>query len=57
MTDTFKNIFGTKIEYKPFLQTSLNVWRIARYEDEKLDIVYENKAFQSKEECKKAISK
>ncbi len=54
---TFINIFGTKIEYKPFFQTCLNIWRIARYENDKLDIVYENKAFQSKKECQKAISK
>lgn len=56
MTDTFTNIFGTKIEHKPFLQTCLNIWRIARYEDDKLYIVYENKGFQSEEECQKAIS-
>ena len=34
---TYTNIFGTKISHKPFYQTSLNTWRIARYENDKLD--------------------
>ena len=38
---TYTNIFGTKISHKPFYQTSLNTWRIARYENDKLDMVLE----------------
>jgi len=50
---TFKNIFGTKIEHKPFFQTCLNTWRVARFEDGELETVYEGKAFKTYEECLK----
>ena len=48
---TFTNIFGTKITNKPFYQSSLDTWRIARYENGKLDMVFENKYFLTKKDC------
>ena len=54
---TFKNIFGTKIEHKPFFQTCLNTWRVARFEDGELETVYEGKAFKTHEECLKECTK
>lgn len=47
----FTNIFGTKIENKPFYQTCIKTWRVARYEDGELDMVYENKQFETYESC------
>jgi hypothetical protein len=47
----FKNVFGVKIENKPFFQTCLNTWRIARYENGKLERVYENKKFKTYTDC------
>jgi len=52
---TFTNIFGTKITNKPFYQRSLNTWRIARYENDKLDMVFEDKSFLTKKECIKQL--
>lgn len=54
---TYTNIFGTKISHKPFYQTSLNTWRIARYENDKLDMVLEDdKSFSTKKECMDYLS-
>ena len=50
---SFKNVFGQVIEYKPFFQNSLNVWRVARFEDNEIDVVFENKGFKNYEECLK----
>lgn len=49
----FTNVFGTKIENKPFFQTCLNTWRIARFENGELERVYEIKGFKTYEECLK----
>jgi hypothetical protein len=51
----FTNIYGTLIEHRPLLQSCLNVWRVARFEDGELDFVYENKAFKSSKECQTYI--
>jgi hypothetical protein len=48
---SFTNIFGTKIQHKPFFQSSSKTWRIARYENEKLDIVFESLGFSTELEC------
>ena len=53
---SFTNLFGTKVDYRPFLQTSLNVYRVARFENNELDIVFENKSFKSLEKCKIACN-
>ena len=53
---SFTNLFGTKVDYKPFLQTSLNVYRVARFENNELDIVFENKSFKSLKKCKIACN-
>jgi hypothetical protein len=53
---SFTNIFGTKIEHKPFFQSACNVWRVARYEDGKIDISYENVAFETYEDCLQACN-
>tara|TARA_R100001463_G_scaffold42546_8_gene89103 strand:+ start:169 stop:501 length:333 start_codon:yes stop_codon:yes gene_type:complete len=55
--NTYTNIFGTKISHKPFYQASLNTWRIARYENDKLDRVFEDKSFLTKEECMQQLYK
>ena len=47
----FTNLFGIKIEHKPFFQTCLNTWRIARFENGEIQAVYENKGFKTFEEC------
>lgn len=47
----FTNIFGTKVTHKPFYQSSLDTWRVARYEDGELDIVFENKYFLTEKDC------
>ena len=47
----FTNIFGTKVTHKPFYQSSLGTWRVARYEDGELDIVFENKYFLTEKDC------
>ncbi len=52
---TFTNLFGTKITYRPFFQKSINTWRIARYENNKLDMVFENSSFNTFDSCLKAI--
>lgn len=53
----FVNIFGLKIEHKPFFHTALKVWRVARYENNELDVVYEQRAFKNYEKCLKACNK
>lgn len=53
----FTNVFGTEVAYKPFYQTVLNVWRVARFEDGELDVVFENKGFESEKSCQKHIDK
>lgn len=53
----FTNVFGTVISHKPFFHTAANVWRVARFEDDVLDIVFENKGFKTKEACQKHIDK
>ena len=53
----FTNVFGTKIEHKPFFQTCLNTWRIARFENGELERVYETKGFKTYEECLKECTK
>lgn len=54
---TFTNIFGTKIDYKPFFQSCLNTWRVARFENGELESVYENKGFKTEKECLKECLK
>lgn len=54
---SFKNVFGQVIEYKPFFQNSLNVWRVARFEDNEIDVVFENKGFKNYQECLKECFK
>ena len=51
---TFTNIFGTKIENKPFFHTACKVWRVARYENNELDFVYESESFKTEKECLKS---
>lgn len=48
---TFTNIFGTRIEHKPFYHTACNVWRVARYENNEFYTSYENVGYNSYEEC------
>ena len=48
---SFTNWSGNQITYKPFFQNSLNVWRIARYEDGELDMVYEQISFDNEDDC------
>lgn len=48
---SFTNLFGTKIEKRPFFQECLNTWRVSRFENGELFTVYENKGFSTKEEC------
>jgi len=55
MKNTFINVFGIKITHKPFYQKSVNTWRVARYEDEKLDMVYENRSFATVRDCMQYI--
>jgi hypothetical protein len=52
----FTNLFGVKIEYKPFFQSCLSIWRVARYEHGELEQVCEIKGFDSYEECLKSIN-
>ena len=54
---TFTNVFGTKIENKPFFQTCLNTWRVARFENNELFQVFESKGYKSYDECLKACLK
>jgi hypothetical protein len=54
---TFTNIFGVKIEHKPFFQNCLKIWRVARYENGELETVYENKGFETYKECLKECNK
>lgn len=49
--EAFTNVFGTQIEYKPFYHTACKVWRVARFEDNKLDMVNENIGYESYEDC------
>jgi hypothetical protein len=53
----FTNIFGTKIENKPFFHSACNVWRVARYEDGEIDISYENLGFKTYEDCLRECNK
>ena len=55
--ESFTNVFGIKIEKKPFFQTCLNIWRVARFENGELERVYENKGFKTYEECLKECTK
>ena len=50
---SFTNIFETKIQNKPFFHNACSVWRKARYENNELDIVFENRAFDTYEDCLK----
>jgi hypothetical protein len=52
----FTNLFGVKIEHKPFFQSCLKIWRVARYENGELERVYEINGFESYEECLKSIN-
>lgn len=45
------NIFGTKIEYKPFYNNAERVWYSARFEDGELDMVFDLREFETKFEC------
>jgi hypothetical protein len=54
---SFTNIFETKIENKPFFHNACSVWRLARYENNELDIVFENRAFDTYEDCLKECNK
>ena len=51
----FTNLFGTKIEFKPFYQSSVRLWRVARYENGELDRVNESQGFKSEKECVDSI--
>ena len=53
----FTNVFGTVITHKPFFHNAANVWRVARFEDGELDIVFENKGFKTEDACQKHIYK
>jgi len=54
----FTNVFGTEISYKPFYQTALNLWRVARFENNNLDLVVESDGqFKSQEDCQEYINK
>lgn len=48
---SFTNIFGIKIEYKPFYNNAEGVWYTARYEDNELDMVLELREFDNKFDC------
>jgi len=52
--EAFTNVFGTKIEHRPFFQTCLGVWRVARYENNELFEVYEQREFKTKKQCLRA---
>tara|TARA_R110000744_G_scaffold22181_3_gene57112 strand:+ start:596 stop:766 length:171 start_codon:yes stop_codon:yes gene_type:complete len=47
----FTNLFGIKVQLKPFFQSSLNTWRIARFENEELQSVNEKRRFNTFKEC------
>lgn len=52
------NLFGTEITYKPFFQNALNVWRVARFENNDLDTVIESAGqFKTKSDCQEYINK
>jgi len=53
----FTNVFGVEIQHKPFFQTCLNTWRVARFENGQLDRVYETKGFKTYHECLKECTK
>ena len=53
----FTNIFGTRIENKPFFHTACDVWRVARFEDNELDMVNERTGYKTYEECLTACNK
>jgi len=50
----FTNIYGEVISFTPFFHNACNVWRIAKNVNGELEQVYENKAFDSVENCSKA---
>jgi len=54
---TFTNIFGKKkLKNKPFFHTACKVWRVARYENNELDFIYENESFKNrKKKCLKIL--
>lgn len=48
---TFKNIFNVEISIRPFYHTACEVWRVARYENNKLFEVYESKGYERRIDC------
>ncbi len=55
--ELYLNCIGDKIEFKPFYHTCLKNWKVSRYENGQLDIVYENKDFDTYEDCVKECKK
>lgn len=54
----FTNVFGTEIAYKPFFQDALSVWRVARFENNNLDVVLESEGqFKTEKDCQEYINK
>ena len=47
----FTNIFGTRIEHKPFFHTACSLWRIARFEGNELHSVKETVGYKTYGEC------
>lgn len=52
----FTNVFGNIIEWKPFYQDCLKVWRVALYENGELYKVFEGKEYRSEKDCLDAIN-
>jgi len=53
----FANWNGIEIEHRPFFQSCLNTWRVARYENGEFQTSYENIGFETYEECLKECKK
>ena len=48
---TYTNAFGNLVAFKPFYHTACKVWRVARFENNELESVYESKSFETESEC------
>tara|TARA_R110002110_G_scaffold19187_5_gene80021 strand:- start:218 stop:730 length:513 start_codon:yes stop_codon:yes gene_type:complete len=53
----FTNWNGIQIEHRPFFQSCLKLWRVARYENGEFYTSYENIGFETYEDCLKECKK
>ncbi len=49
--NTFTNWNNKQISFLPFYHTACKVFRVARYEQGELDVVYENKGYNNLRDC------